>query len=186
MNKISLLTACLALSAVAYADEPKEGPYLEPDPTPRAKVETPARPAADAADPNDPMSQLDWYLSLDYDGYEFEVPAGCVVEKGPKMLIKYPDGTFGVSMTSSEALGMNQKRAVEICRRMTQAMKLPNPWIEKIKCGKAGGAKATGVYEGQNVTVLVLPYDGREITAVMLASPARKEWAEHFIESLKI
>jgi len=39
--------------------------------------------------------------------------------------------------------------------------------------------------EGHQVTVLVLPYDNQEVTAVILSSPGRQEWVDHFLQTLK-
>lgn len=152
----------------------------------QVNAQTPQTPAD-----NGPVAEMaadidtPWYLNLDYAGFNFEVPAGSVVEKGSGMIIKYPDGTFGVSLTNTEERGVNQKRAFEVCRLLATKMHLPNPHVEKANFGKSKGAKATGELEGQQVTVLVLPYNDQQVTTVVLASPDRKEWTDHFLRTLK-
>lgn len=127
----------------------------------------------------------DWYMGMDFGGFEFEIPAGCIVERGERMLVKYPDGTFGISMSSVEKTAPDQKTALEICKRLATSMHLPDPKVERVQCGKSSGAKASGILEGQQVTVLVLPAGDHEITTVILATPGRTEWVNHFLESLK-
>lgn len=128
--------------------------------------------------------EANWYINMDYAGFKFELPAGTVVERGSSLLAKYPDGSFGVSM-SNVAKPSKQKFAYEICQRNVLEMKLKNAKVEKVKYGKAAGAKATGDLEGQKVTMLVLPYDDQEVTTVILATPNREEWVNHFLETLK-
>lgn len=43
----------------------------------------------------------------------------------------------------------------------------------------------SGKVEGQLVTVLVLPYDDQEITTVIMATPNRNDWVNHYLETLK-
>ena len=125
-----------------------------------------------------------WFINMDYAGFNFELPAGTVVQKGSSLIAKYPDGSFGVSM-SNIAKPSRQKYAYEICRRNVEEMKLENASVEKVKYGKCAGAKASGTLEGSKVTILVLPYDDQEVTTVILASPNREEWVNHFLRTLK-
>ena len=122
---------------------------------------------------------------MDYSGFEFQIPAGTVVQKGSSFLAKYPDGSFGVSMTNIAKPGANQKIAYEVCQRMAETMKMPNPDVMKVKYGKFAGARAQGTIEGQQVTIVVLPYDGEEVTSVLLATPSRQEWVNQFLRTLK-
>lgn len=129
--------------------------------------------------------KANWYVNMDYAGFEFELPAGTVIDKGSSLVAKYPDGTFGLSMTNVEKRGSNQKIAFEVCKRLATSMHLPDPHVEKVQYGRCGGAKASGELEGQQVTVLVLPYNGQEVTTVILATPGRSEWVNHFLRTLK-
>lgn len=134
---------------------------------------------------NPDTKEPDWYMGMDFAGFEFEIPAGSVVERGNNMLVKYPDGTFGISMTNTEKRGSNQKLAFDLCRRLATSMHLPSPKVERVSFGKCNGAKASGTLEGQNVTVLVLPYGDNEVTTVILATPHRTAWVDHFLDTLK-
>ena len=124
------------------------------------------------------------YIAADYSGFKFEIPAGSIVEKGTSLVAKYPDGSFGLSMTNT-SIPSKQKYAYELCKRNADQMHLKHPKVEKVKYGKAAGAKATGILEGQHVTILVLPYDNQEMTTVILATPNREEWVNHFLSTLK-
>lgn len=124
------------------------------------------------------------YIGLDFAGLRFEVPAGTIVEKGSSLVAKYPDGTFGVSITNT-ARPSKQKFALEVCRRNVADMRIKNAKVEKLKVGNAAGAMASGDLEGQKVTIIVLPCDNRELTTVILATPTRSEWVEHFLATLK-
>lgn len=129
--------------------------------------------------------QANWYVGMDYAGFEFELPAGMQTQKGSSLLSKSEDGSFGLSMSNVSKPGANQKIAYEVCRRLATSMHLPDPKVEKVHYGKCGGAKASGELEGQQVTVLVLPYNDQEVTAVILSSPQRQEWVDHFLRTLK-
>lgn len=124
------------------------------------------------------------YINSEYSGFRFELPAGSIIEKGENLVAKYPDGSFGVSMINV-ARPSKQKIALEVCRRNAADMRLKNARVEKVKYGDASGAKATGELEGQHVTILVLPYGNREFTTVILATPSRTEWVDHFLETLR-
>ncbi|MCM1369199.1 MAG: hypothetical protein NC204_02380 [Candidatus Amulumruptor caecigallinarius] len=176
--KIKMLTLAAAVIAacspsIVKAEEPMTGPDLNMTNT------TESTPAAQT--PTD----TPWYLNLDYEGFNFEVPAGSIVDKGSSLMVKYPDGTFGVSMTNTEAKGVNQARAVEICQRNAVQMHLANPKVEKITCGKAKGAIASGMTEGQEITIIILPHADSQLSTIIIATPGRREWVDHFVASLK-
>lgn len=127
----------------------------------------------------------DWFVTIDYNGYEFEIPAGCLVEKGPTVVAKYPDGTFGVSMSNVESIGTSQRNCIEVCKRLVKQLKLKDAKIENKKVGKVEGAKATGEFDGTLVTILILPYDDQETTAIIMAAPGRQAWADHLVETMR-
>lgn len=181
MKKGFITAALLAtiITGPAYAQENKqaEGPDLTGDMSPA--------PAVSRDDVIGKDGQAEWYVNMDYAGYEFELPAGVVVDKGSSLVSKYPDGTFGLSMSNESGKGSNQKIAFEICRRMATELDLQDTHVDKVKYGKCNGAKATGGMESRDVTILVLPYDGEQVTAVMLSTPERRAWADHFLQTLK-
>lgn len=47
-------------------------------------------------------ADMPWYVTINYNGFDFEIPAGSIVEKGATVLVKYPDGSFGMSMINEE------------------------------------------------------------------------------------
>ncbi len=47
---------------------------------------------------------------------------GSIVEKGSTVMVKYPDGTFGLSMVNEGDSGANQKIAFELCRRVVKRL----------------------------------------------------------------
>lgn len=172
----TLLIGGLAINASAQItlgekEEKRPAPDLTMGSTPQSE-------ASDAKEP-------DWFMGMDYAGFEFEIPAGSVVERGQTMVVKYPDGTFGLSMSNTAKKGSSQREAMELCRRLATSMHLPNPSVERVNFGKCSGAKASGMLEGQHVTMLVLPYNDNEVTTVILATPSRTGWVEHFLETLK-
>lgn len=126
-----------------------------------------------------------WYINLDYSGYEFEIPAGSIVDKGPRTLVKYPDGSFGVSVTNEEKRGCNQKTALTACTKLAESLGLPKSKVEKVKIDRVIGAKASGTYQGSDITVMVLPYNNEEVSLVLMGAPNRRNWMDHFMESLK-
>lgn len=129
--------------------------------------------------------QADWFVDMDYSGYDFQLPAGLLVDKGSSFVAKSQDGTFGLSMSNESRYGSNQKIAFEICRRLAKELKLPNPVVEKTSFGKCKGAKATDTMDGMKITVLVLPYDNEQVTVVVFNTPDRQPWTDAFLRSLK-
>lgn len=127
----------------------------------------------------------DWYVNMDFSGFEFELPAGLIVDKGTTFVAKHPDGSFGLSMANEKKRGANQNTAYDVCRMLAKELRLPQPVVEKVKYGKCSGARATGKLEGRDITILVLPYDNNQVTTVLLATPDRQAWTAHFLETLK-
>lgn len=176
---LAMLTVC---GSCALADTPAE--MTRPD----LGDENPSQSVIPANPPKDVVGtdgSANWYVNMSYGGFDFELPAGTIVERGSSLLAKYPDGSFGVSMTNEGNRAANQKIAFELCRKMAASMHLPDPRVEKVSFGKCGGAKATGRLEGQEVTILVLPYDSQQTTTVILATPHRSDWVDHFLQTLK-
>lgn len=130
------------------------------------------------------LESANWYVPLNYGGFDFEIPAGSIVDKNSKLLAKYPDGSFGVSM-ENEAVQLEQKIAFEKARMYATQYKLVDPKVEKVTISGIKGAKAVGTLENHVVTVLILPVSDQQLTTVIMATPDRKEWSDHFIESLK-
>ena len=135
------------------------------------------------------LESAHWYVPLSYGGFDFEIPAGSIVQKDSKMLVKYPDGSFGVSM-ENESVGLTQKIAFEKARMYATKYKLTDPKVEKVTVGnsKGGtphGARAKGMLENHEVTVLILPVNDQQVTTVIMATPNRQEWANHFVNSMK-
>lgn len=128
--------------------------------------------------------EANWFIDMNYNGFTFQIPAGTLVERGSGFTAKYPDGSFGLSMNTVDK-PMNQKYSYEVCKRLAATLKIPNPDIKKVKYGRCRGAMTSGKVEGQLVTVLVLPYDDQEITTVIMATPNRNDWVNHYLETLK-
>jgi hypothetical protein len=126
-----------------------------------------------------------WYLSLDYGGFTFEIPAGSIVEKGSTLVARYPDGTFGISVSNQESIGSDQQRAFQLCRMLAKQMELTDAEVKKINVDGVAGARATGKIENSNVNVLILPYHDQEVTAVIMSADSRQEWADHLIQTIK-
>lgn len=130
------------------------------------------------------LESANWFIPMSYGGFDFEIPAGSVVKKDSKLLVTYPDGSFGVSM-ENEGVGSNQKIAFEMARSYGSKFKLADLKVDKVKIGGVDGAQATGRLEGHNVTVLILPVNDQQVTTVLMATPDRTEWTDHFIQSMK-
>lgn len=176
-----VLAVCAAGSFSSYAQSENENvkPDLSGETT--TDMEQVAR-QAEGSVAKDGTAQ--WYVDMDYAGFDFKIPAGTIVEKGSTLIAKYPDGSYGLSM-ANESKPSNQKIAFQICRRLAAEMKIPNAHVNKVSYGKSNGAKATGTLDGQQVTILALPYGDQQVTVVLLNSPSREEWARQFLNSLK-
>ena len=147
---------------------------------PQASAQQPAI----SAEEQKALDSADWYIPLNYAGFDFEIPAGSLVDKGSKIVVKYPDGTFGVSM-ENEALAANQKIAFEKARSYAKRYELKDAHVDKVTIAGVKGAKAAGMLENHKVTILILPVNDQQLTTVLMATPERSEWANHFISSLK-
>lgn len=131
------------------------------------------------------LESASWYIPLSYGGFNFEIPAGSLVEKNSKIVVKYPDGSFGVSMENEEFRGGNQKIAYEKAKSYVKRYELKDAKVERITIDGVKGAKASGMLEEHEVTVMILPVNDQQLTVVIMATPNRQEWAQHFYTSLK-
>lgn len=149
-------------------------------------------PQSAIADDNNTLTQQEkaalesanWFVPISYGGFDFEIPAGSIVEKNSKLVVKYPDGSFGVSM-ENEAIAGDQKMAFEKAKMYARQYKLADSKCERVNAGGIKGARAEGMLEKHKVTVLILPVDDQQVTTVIMATPERSEWAQHFVNSMK-
>lgn len=131
------------------------------------------------------LESAHWYIPLSYAGFNFEIPAGSLVDKGSKIVVKYPDGSFGVSMENEEFRSGNQKIAFEKARSYAKRYELQDAKVTKVTIDGVKGAQASGMLENHLVTILILPVNDQQLTTVIMATPNRQEWADHFLGSLK-
>lgn len=146
---------------------------------------TPARVEPSEEEKAEARENANWFIPLNYGGFDFEIPAGSLVEKNHKVVVKYPDGSFGVSMENEQADGLSQKIAFEKARLYADRYKLKDAKVTKTIIDGIKGAQATGMLESHQVTVLILPVGNQQLTTVVMATPQRSEWGRHFISSLK-
>ena len=139
-----------------------------------------------AAQTDGTSAEMPWFVSMGYGGFDFEIPAGSIVEKGSTVMVKYPDGTFGLSMVNEETQGANQKIAFELCRHVVKQLDIKDAHVDKRTIGGVDGAIARGSIENRQVTVIILPVGTNDaVTTVIMASPERANWVNNFIDSLK-
>lgn len=125
------------------------------------------------------------FMPVEYDGFWFDVPEGSIITEEYSKVAKYPDGSFGVSATTAHVRGSNQKRALEVCKAAAGQMRLANAKVGKYSVNGLKGALASGTIEGQTVTIVVLPANDKELTTVVIATPARSEWTDKVISSIR-
>lgn len=139
-----------------------------------------------AAETQGTSAEMPWFVSMSYGGFDFEIPAGSIVEKGSTVTVKYPDGTFGLSMVNEETQGASQKIAFELCRRVVKQLDIKDAHVDKRTVGGVGGAIARGTIEDRQVTVIILPMGtNNALTTVIMATPERANWVNNFIDSMK-
>lgn len=127
----------------------------------------------------------DWFVEMDYCGFDFKIPAGCYVDRGAdKLLVRYPDGSFGLSMETVERPGSNQDTALKVCEQLAASLNIPASRVKRVDFGKCHGVVAQGHVQGQDVAVAVLPGEGKEVTVAVLGNPGRAPWTRTFLESL--
>lgn len=152
---------------------------------PKQETQTPARIESTEEEKAEARESAHWYIPLNYGGFDFEIPAGSLVEKNSKVVVKYPDGSFGVSMENESGQPVEQKIAYEKAKLYAEKYRLKDAKVEKTVIDGIKGAKAVGMLEEHEVTVLILPVGTEQLTTVVMATPARNEWGRHFIASLK-
>ena len=130
------------------------------------------------------LDSADWYIPLSYGGFNFEIPAGSIVDKGSKITVKYPDGSFGMSMENEEFRGGSQKIAYEKARSYAKRYELKDAEVSKVTVGGVKGAKAVGQLENHQVTVIILPVNEQQVTTVLMATPNRTDWVNHFVQTM--
>lgn len=178
-----IIIAALAAAGTIVCNAQTPGEPAGPDLT--GEMESAPLNGTPAQPPVGDNGQAEWYVWMDYADFEFELPSGLLVDKGPRFLAKSQDGSFGVSMTNEHREGVNQKIAYEIARRMATELNVTDAKVNKVKYGKCSGACATGSLEGSDVTLLVLPYGDEQVTAVILSAPSHRNWTDHFLQTLK-
>lgn len=119
-------------------------------------------------------------------GYFFSVPDYCMVQSSAdnKILIKYPDGSFGVSATVYPE-HIPQKDARELCKSSAKQMKLRDIKTTDLKTNGLSGACTSGVIEAQRVNILVLSGNSAHIEMIILSSAAQQRWADEVISSIR-
>ena len=125
-----------------------------------------------------------WYMSMDYDGLMFRIPAGSKVERGSTLTVIYPDGSYGLTMQTVDHPA-NRKISVELCNRLADSLGMPRSLVKKVKFSGVQGAKAQGVIDGKSVTCLVLPIDNHQVMITLMADPLRADWVRAFLDSLR-
>ncbi len=124
------------------------------------------------------------YKTFGYDGFHFDLPADCIVEANDHFTAKSQDGTYGVSITYKDAPGTNQKRAYNLVGGLAKQLNLQKAKLSKVKINGLGGAIAQGEIEGREATIVMLPYHGKEFTAILLNAPQRQGWTQQFLRTV--
>lgn len=130
-------------------------------------------------------SALQNYKQIDYLGYTFEVPEECIVDNGNALTVKYPDGSFGISVTHLNAPGTDIKRAESLCKGIAKNIRVNDAVTEKVKINGRRGVLCKGNAEGENIEILLLPAKGKEFTAMMVFRPGREEFAQRFLRTVR-
>lgn len=125
------------------------------------------------------------FKPIEYQGYVFAVPADCEVEDGASLTVRHPDGTFGIVITKLDAPKNNQKRVYELSRSLARKMGVKDIETRNTKINGMSGAISSGHLEEKDVSVLILPTDKKEFTAVLMASPEKTPWTDNFLRTLK-
>lgn len=126
------------------------------------------------------------YTETRFDGFRFDLPEGCVADTAKDSFIaKYPDGSFGVSMTLTDAKASDQKRATAVVQGLARSMHLPSSAVRQTVVNGMKGAVATGDIEGKRITVAVLTHNGHELQVVAMADPSHLPWTDQLMKSLR-
>lgn len=125
------------------------------------------------------------YRNMEYNGFLFDIPKEARVMIDRELVAYNPDGSFGVSMTMHESPGTDQKRALNLCRGLANELKLSSPTVDNVKINGLNGAIANGSVEGKDVTVVLLPYQGKEMVAIVMADKAHKEMSDRYLRTVK-
>lgn len=168
MNHICKITLTLAAAFTVSIGALAATPAIDTEISENAAVET-----------------SDTFRQLEYKGFEFEIPRDSRVAIDRNLVARHPDGSFGVSMMVEEAIGTTQKRAVDLCRGIAGQLKLRDAEVSKIKVNGINGAIAKGKINDQDVAVLLLPYNGKEMTAVIMADKEHKDWSDRYMRTLR-
>lgn len=125
------------------------------------------------------------FKQMEYNGFLFDIPTDSHVAIDRNLKLNHPDGTFGLSMTILESPGTDQKRAENLCRGLANELKIQNASVSKIKINGMKGALAKGTVDQHQVAVLLLPYQGREMTAIILADKDRQGWTDRYLRTIR-
>ena len=113
------------------------------------------------------------------------MPDGSTELLGNGLTVKYPDGTFGVSVSVESRRGSDQKRCLQLCRKLASQMHIKDAQVTKVKINGKNGAVASGFLESQRVSIAILPSGSKEITCIVMNDPTRAPWADRVLRTLR-
>lgn len=142
-------------------------------------------PLTETATQSATASTAQTYKPINYLGYTFDVPEECIVDNGNSLTVKYPDGSFGISLTHLDAPGTDMKRVESLCIGIAKNIKINDAVTEKVKINGRKGVLCKGNAEGENVEILILPAKGKEFTAMIVFRPGREEFAQRFLRTVR-
>ena len=122
---------------------------------------------------------------VSHDGVSFEAPDSCIELHGNGLTVKYPDGTFGVSLSTEPRRGSDQKRCLQLCKSLAAKMHIKDAEVKKVKINGKNGAVASGFLESQRVSIAILPDGNKELTCIVMNDPSRAAWADRVIRTLR-
>lgn len=123
-------------------------------------------------------------LTVDFKGFEIKVPADALVEEDDRLVVKLSDGTLGASLSVASAKGSDRKRCLRMVSDLASRLHIRDAKVRKVKVNGMQGAIASGILESQQVSVLMLPSKGKELTCIIMNDASRASMAERMIGSL--
>lgn len=132
-----------------------------------------------SAEEREPMTEVK------FAGFHFSLPSRCIVDEQKNSYVaKYPDGSFGISVTRTDSKAPDAGRASTVVRGLARQMHIDGTDVKQLNLNGMKGAIATGRLEGKRVSIAMLVGGGREIQLVVMNSPERDEWTERLLKSL--
>lgn len=125
------------------------------------------------------------FSRLDYKGFSMLIPSGSDVNLTDKeAIVKYTDGTYGMSVKVESDKDASASAAVQICRRLVNDLDVRGAKVSRVLIHGMSGGRLEGYVEGAPINVVVLDAGKKYLKLVIINTPNRSDWTNMTVDSV--